>query len=195
MKKYILISLLGLGFLMNCTKEAIDVLPKDAMAPEDVFSTGAHCDLAILGCYDAAQSGYNTANDAKRGYPFGAASIEQADMRGEDMINVQSFFAYTYEGTYSITSANGQSHWETTFAMINKINGVIEGLQGAAESGIITDAVALDGQAEIRFLRALGLHEMLIHYALPYAATSGATHFGAPISLEPINSVAKVEEG
>jgi hypothetical protein len=194
MKKYILILMTGIGFLASCTEEAIDILPKDAIASEEVFSTAARCELAIVGCYDAAQSGYNTANDAKRGYPFGAASIEQADMKGEDMINVQSFFAYTYEGTYGVTSANGQSHWETTFAMINKINGVIEGLQSAEKDGILSSAKAADGEAEIRFLRALGLHEMLIFYSMPYKATADASHYGAPVSLEPINSISKVEE-
>jgi hypothetical protein len=194
MKKYIFILMLGFGCLMSCTEQAIDLEPKDALSYDVAFSTSDRCELAIIGCYDAAQSGYNRANSAKRGYPFGAASTEQGDMKGEDMVNVQSFFAVTYDATYTTASPNGQSHWETTFQMINKINIVIEGLRAAAESNVLTHEKALDGEAEVRFLRALGLHEILVFYAMPYGATSDASHYGAPVSLEAINSIAKVQE-
>jgi hypothetical protein len=138
-------------------------------------------------------SGYSTANSAYRGYPFGAATVEQGDMKGEDMINVQSFFAVTYNGTYSGSSPNGQSHWETNYAMINKINVVIEGLRTAGESGVLTAAKAADGEGEMRFLRALGIHELMVFYAMPYAATSDASHYGVPVSTEAVNSAEKVQ--
>jgi len=36
---------------------------------------------------------------------FGAAFVEQGDCRGEDVVNMQAFYQYTYEGTYNLTTA------------------------------------------------------------------------------------------
>jgi len=192
MNKYII--LLGIGLtVLSCTEQAIDLSPKSQISYDVAFETAERCDLAIIGCYAAAMSGYSTANSAYRGYPFGAATVEQGDMKGEDMINVQSFFAVTYNGTYSASSPNGQSHWETNYAMINKINVVIDGLRTAQESGVLTAAKAADGEGELRFLRALGIHELMVFYAMPYAATSDASHYGVPVSTEAINSAEKVQ--
>jgi hypothetical protein len=195
MKVYtILPAAILLGFsLWSCTDQAIELEPKDSITYDVAFATAERCDLAILGCYDAAQSGYYPGNDQRRGYPFGAASTEQGDMKGEDMVNTQSFFAVTYDGTYGTSSPNGQAHWECTYQMINKINVVIDGLRTAVETGVLTTAQAADGEAEVRFLRALGLHELLVFFAQPYAATPDASHYGVPVSLEPINTVEKVE--
>ena len=143
------IFLSGIGFLNSCTDEAINLEQKDAMNYEVVFSTPTRCELSIVGCYDAAQSGYYPGNDQRRGYPFGAATVQQGDMKGEDMMNIQQFFAVTYNGDYSVSSPNGQAHWECTYQMVNKINIVIEGLRDAAAKGIITAEKATDGEAEV----------------------------------------------
>lgn len=194
MKRNIIYLLFGLGVFASCTDQAINVDQKDAITYGVAFATPERCELSIVGCYDAAQSGYYPGNDQRRGYPFGAATVQQGDMKGEDMLNVQQFFAVTYNGDYSVSSPNGQAHWECTYQMINKINIVIEGLKDAAAKGIITNEKALDGEAEVRFLRALGLHELLVYFALPYAATPDASHFGVPISTVPINTIDKVNE-
>lgn len=192
MKKYILLAL-SLGILLSCTDEAINIKTKDSISYEVAFETLERCELCIVGCYDAAQSGYYPGNNQRRGYPFGAATVQQGDMKGEDMVNVQQFFAVTYGATYTESSPNGQAHWECTFQMINKINIVIEGLKMAKENGIITEQKALDGEAEVRFLRALGLHEMLVYFSEPYGATPDASHFGSPVSLVPVNSIESVD--
>lgn len=194
MKKVIYaIILSGVGLFYSCTDEAINLDQKDAITYDVAFATAARCELSIVGCYDAAQSGYYPGNDQRRGYPFGAATVQQGDMKGEDMLNVQQFFALTYNGDYLVSSPNGQAHWECTYQMVNKINIVIEGLRDAAAKGIITSEKALDGEAEVRFLRALGFHELLVFFAMPYKATPDASHFGIPISTAAINTIAEVE--
>ncbi len=192
--KKILFILFCVALLASCTDQAINLEQKDAITYGVAFSTPERCELAIVGCYDAAQSGYYPGNNQRRGYPFGAASIQQGDMKGENMVNVQQFFAVTYNGDYTVASPNGQAHWECTYQMINKINIVIEGLKTAAEKGVISQEKAIDGEAEVRFLRALGLHELLVFFALPYAATPDASHYGVPVSTVPINTIDKVEE-
>lgn len=185
---------LGVVLWVSCTDQAINLEQKDAITYDVAFATPERCELAIVGCYDAAQSGYYPGNDQRRGYPFGAATVQQGDMKGENMLNVQQFFAVTYNGDYTVASPNGQAHWECTYQMINKINIVIEGLRTAAENGVITQEKAIDGEAEVRFLRALGLHELLVYFSMPYAATSDASHFGVAVSTVPINTIEKVEE-
>ncbi|MEA5129118.1 MAG: RagB/SusD family nutrient uptake outer membrane protein [Proteiniphilum sp.] len=192
--KRILYILFSVALFFSCTDQAINIDQKDAITYDVVFSTADRCELAIVGCYDAAQSGYYPGNNQRRGYPFGAASVEQGDMKGEDMVNTQQFFAVTYGATYDVSSPNGQAHWECTYQMINKINIVIEGLKAAVEQGVITEEKAKDGEAEVRFLRALGLHELLVFFSMPYAATPDASHYGVPVSIVPINTIAKVEE-
>jgi hypothetical protein len=180
-------------FLTACDKDVLELMPLNSVGYEDAFKTPAMCELSMVGCYDAAQSGYYPGNDQRRGYPFGAASIEQGDMRGEDMLNVQAFFAITYGSTYGTSSPNGQALWECTYQMINKINICIEGFQLAATKGTLTEAKAKEYEGEARFLRALGYHELLIHFARPYKETADASHFGVPLNIVPINSIDKVE--
>ena len=115
-------------------------------------------------------------------------------MKGEDMVNVQAFFAVTYNGDYSVSSPNGQAHWECTYQMINKINITIDGLETALANGVITQEKYADAMGELHFLRALGFHEMLVFFCMPYAATPDASHYGIPVSIVPINSIDKVEE-
>lgn len=195
--KYFLGCALTLALLLSftaCEKETLDLLPANSIAYTDAFKTAKMCELSMVGCYDAAQGGYYPGNSQRRGYPFGAASIEQGDMRGEDMLNVQSFFLITYQSTYSSSSPNGQAMWECTYQMINKINICIDGFKMAGQLGTITPAKALEYEAEARFLRALGFHELLIHFAYPYAHTADASHLGIPVSTKPINSIETVDE-
>lgn len=194
MKKYIALLMVGLGVMASCTDDAINLSPKDSITYDVAFETAARCELAIVGCYDAAQSGYYPGNNQRRGYPFGAASVQQGDMKGEDMLNVQQFFAITYNGDYGTSSPNGRAHWECTYQMVNKINIVIDGLETALGNGVITQEKYNDAVGELRFLRALGFHEMLVYFCMPYAATADASHYGIPISIVPINSIEKVEE-
>ena len=177
----------------GCNNEVLDLMPINSVGYDDAFKTASMCELSMVGCYDAAQSGYYPGNDQRRGYPFGAASIEQGDMRGEDMLNVQSFFAITYQSTYGTSSPNGQAMWECTYQMINKINICIEGFQAAAKKGTITDAKAKEYEGEARFLRALGYHELLLHFARPYKETADGSHMGVPLNVVAINSIEKVE--
>lgn len=199
MKRNNKFKLFGIGviaftlLLSACNDKTLDLMPLDSVGYEDAFKTPAMCELSMVGCYDAAQSGYYPGNNQRRGYPFGAASIEQGDMRGEDMLNVQAFFAITYGSTYGTSSPNGQAMWECTYQMINKINICIEGFQLAATKGTLTEAKAKEYEAEAKFLRALGYHELLIHFARPYKETADASHLGVPLNLVPINSIEKVE--
>ena len=193
--KFILVASLTLALSLlhlSCDKEVTDLEPFDRITEAAAFQTPERIELSIVGVYDAAQSGFFLGG-AVRGYPFGAANVQQGDNRGEDMLNVALFYAITYESTYDPTTANNRFHWETLFGLVNKANIAIEGVRNAAQQGVISDAKAREYEGEVRFLRALAYHELLIHFARPYAHTPGATHMGIPIRDFAVNTAAALE--
>ena len=185
-------TMVGMMIVAPSCKKVLDVTPYTSFSDATAFTTAARVDAAMNGVYDAAQSGFY-AGGAVRGYPFGAANIEQGDMRGEDMLNDALFYQVTYEATQTTTSANQQYMFETLYSLINKANLMIEGVAGAVDAGTITQATADQYVAESRFLRALAHHELLIHFARPYADGNGSKQ-GIIYRQTGINSDAEVQE-
>jgi hypothetical protein len=195
MKRKYLGTLALSGFLAltmsGCEKE-LDLAPYNAFTDESVFTTPERVNLAINGVYDAAQSGFfNGAID--RGYPFGAANVQQGDCRGEDVINLQAFYQITYQSTYTPTSANNVNYWSSTYRLINFANIAIDGLAKAAANGIITADLAKSASAEMRFLRALSHHEMVVFFARPFLDGNG-DKLGVPYRDFPVNGSGPVDE-
>ena len=185
--------LLGVTLLASC-KKVLDVAPYDSLTDATAFSSAARVDLTMNGVYDAAQSGfYNGSYVNNRGYPFGSASIQQGDMRGEDMATQQTFYQITNEATYNATTANNVNMWGNLYALINKANLTVDGLAGAVTKGTITAAIGNQYTAECRFLRALAIHEALTHFARPFADGNGAK-LGVVIREFGINSDGTVEK-
>lgn len=189
------IGILALVISSSC-KKILDTQPNNSLPYSTSFSTSDKCVESLYGVYDAAQSGLYT-DGLIRGYPFGAANIEQAEARGEDMLNVQSFFQVTYQATYNATTANNVAMWNTLYGLINKANVCIDGFRGAGSAGVLTSAAALQYEAECRFLRAMAHHEAVINYARPYADNNGA-NLGIPyrdfaiVSTKTVDSVRKI---
>ncbi|MBC9931355.1 RagB/SusD family nutrient uptake outer membrane protein [Chitinophaga qingshengii] len=185
--------IIAVGFT-SCSKFT-ELTPKNQLADNTVFTDSAQVELALNGVYNAAAIGsYNDSYTAGRGYPFGAASIEQGEMRGEDMVNLEGFYEITYKAQYSTTSANNVNMWVNLYALINQANTFIEGVKAATGKGVISSAKGLQLESEARFLRALAHHELLIHFCRPYASKNGG-EMGIPYRTMAMNSVAKIEEG
>jgi hypothetical protein len=173
--------------LFSC-KKVLETSPNNSITSSSAFSTAARCALVLNGVYDAAQSSYYvTGTTELRGYPFGAASIEQGDVRGEDVVNIAAFFQITYQATYNSSSANCVALWKGLYVLINQANIAIDGFGTAATNGIIPAAIATQYQAECRFIRALAHHEALIHWARPYLDGNGNLT-GIPWRESPITS-------
>ena len=170
-KKIIAFSVL-VASLFACNK-VLDVTPYVSFSDATAFTSPQRVLLALNGVYDGAQSGFYVGN-VIRGYPFGAANVEQGDMRGEDMLNQAQFYQVTYEANYNSTTPNNGFMWQTLYALINRANLTIEGIQGAKAGGIIDNATALQYEAECRFLRAMAHHELVINFAKPYADGNGS---------------------
>lgn len=184
----IITGLLLFATVSTSCKKVLDTTRFDSITDATAFANADRCALTLNGIYDAAQStSFVNGTTDKRGYPFGAANIEQGDMRGEDMVNVAAFFQVTYQGTYNSTSPNCVALWKGLYILINNANIGIAGFKQAGTSGIVSAAVATQYEAECRFLRAMAHHEALIHWARPYLDGNGNTT-GIPYRDIPINT-------
>ncbi len=175
----------------GCSKYT-ELEPLNNLSETLAFSTPGNIELSVNGVYQAASVG-EYEGGAGRGYPFGAASTQQGEMRAEDMVNVQAFYAFTYEGTYTTVTANNKNHWEQLYALVNQANVMIQGVRGAAANGVISEEQALAYEAEGRFLRALAHHELLVFFCRPFADGNGDKP-GVPYRTVAITTGDAVEE-
>jgi hypothetical protein len=166
-------------------QDFLDLQPQTAFSDLTAYTSPERVALAVTGMYDAAQSGFY-AGGAVRGYPFGAAHVEQGDNRGEDVVNTQAFFAITYGSTYTPISANNDWHFQTLFALVNRCNVVLEGLETATVDVVLTQALLDSYKGEARFLRALAYHELLKHFCRPYSDNPTAPASGMPYRLTAV---------
>lgn len=200
-KKYNLLQPVGavvvalfLSVFASCEDQTVDLMPVDRLTDLTAFETPERCELAVAGVYDAAQNGDYLNTGLKRGYPFGAASIIQSEMRGEDMTLSAVFYDYTFSSTYDLVTGNNQAMWENSFACINRSNVVIEGINHAQEIGVLTEEIASQYLGECYFVRALTYHNLMIHFALPYGK-AGNSNYGLPYYEKPHNTPESIESG
>jgi len=192
-RKGLLIPMIALFLIFSSCEDVIDLQPYNQVSETAAFTTPALIALSVTGMYQAAQQGYY--NGAPRGYPFGAAFVEQGDCRGEDVINIATFYQLTYTATYSTTTLNNVWVWSDTYRLINRCNIVIDGVRKAGTSGVITAEQAALYEAEARTLRAYAYHELLIHFARPYRHSADASHLGVPYHETPFTTQGAIDAG
>lgn len=183
--------LLGLILFTASCKKFTQLQPLDAISETVAFDNPANVELVMNGVYQQAAIGTYSGSSG-RGYPFGSASIQQSEMRGQDMVNMATFYQFTYEATYSTSTANNINYWENLYNLINQANVFIDGVRKAGASGVITADQAKSYEGEARFLRALAHHELVINFSKPYADGAGSKP-GVPYRDTPINTPAAVQ--
>ncbi len=186
-----IVSAAALLFAVNAC-DITDIDPANRIPESTAFSDPALVLNTVIGAYEAAQRGFYL-GAVDRGYPFGAASTQQGDMRGEDMYNDQLFYEITYTGAWTPTTANNNGMWISLYRLINRTNIVLEGVQRAVNAGTITAEVGNGYRGEMLFLRALAHHELLIHFCRPYMDNPSA--MGVPYRDFAIDDAGKVADG
>jgi starch-binding outer membrane protein, SusD/RagB family len=171
--------------------DVTELQPIDALSESTAYETPERIELAVTGVYDGAQSGFY-AGGAVRGYPFGAAHLQQGDARGEDMVSVAAFYGVTYDGTYDATTPNNGFFWQTTYAMINRANVVIDGVKNAKEGGALTAAAKLAYEGELRFLRAMGHFYLLANFSRPFGDAPTTAAGGVPYRDQPVGTASGI---
>ncbi|MCX6220546.1 MAG: RagB/SusD family nutrient uptake outer membrane protein [Bacteroidia bacterium] len=183
--------------MINSCEKNINLQPFNQVSETAAFQTPALIALSVTGMYEAAQIGYygNPVSPAYRGYPFGAAFVEQGDNRGEDVVNTATFYQLTYTATYSTSSANNVNYWKDSYRLLNRCNIVIDGVKTAAAAKVITDAQSAIYTGEARLLRAMTYHELVLNFARPFKDTPTASHLGVPYFDKPFTTAAAIAEG
>jgi hypothetical protein len=194
--KTILLSVVVLG-MSSCTEEKIlDLKPVNNILSPDAFTTPTLIASYMNGVYNAAALGqYNaapTSPNGGRGYVWGAAFVEQGEARGEDVVNMATFYELTYKSTYDPTSANNVYYWVDGYRLINRCNLMIEGTTDAVTKGVISQVVANNYIGQAKFLRAITHLELLTYFARPYNYTAGATHPGIPYREVGVNTAEEI---
>lgn len=181
----------GLIFMSAC--QVTDLEPKTALSESTAFATPERIELAVAGVYDGGQSGFYLPGFGTRGYPFGAAHLQQGDVRGEDMISTQLFYAITYQNTYDPTSPNNGYYWQTAYAMINRANIVLDGVMKATPTTGMTQEKLDEYAGELRFLRAMAHHYLVVNWARPFNDNPNAAAGGIPYRETPITGGSTVD--
>lgn len=182
----------ALAMLGATSCDVTDLQPANIIPDAEAFADANRVNAAVLGIYEAAQRGFYL-GAVQRGYPFGAASTQQGDMRGEDMYNDQLFYEITYTNSNNPNSANNNGQWISLYRMINRANIVIENLDQAVTNGAITSELRDRYRGEALFLRALAHHELVVYFSRPYSDDPNS--MGIPYRTFAINDVSKVEPG
>lgn len=189
-----LVATLGILLFISCEDQVLNLAPYHQFTDNTAYTTPERCELAVIGAYAAAQMGrYSPSVGYARGYPFGAASILQGEMRGEDMVNVAAFYDYTYSGTYSTVTANNVAYWNTSFEAINRYNVVKAGIEEARDEGLFGESIANNYIAEMLFLRAMTYSSLMTHFAYPVNVT-GNNNYGLPLYTKAIRTNADIDE-
>jgi hypothetical protein len=192
--KWLIVPFLSVVLIVSSCQDIIELEPYNQVSETAAFTTPALIELSVMGMYQAAQRGFFNGTDF-RGYPFGAAFVQQGDSRGEDAVNNAAFYRFTYEGTYDPTTANNIFYWFDTYRLLNRCNIIIDGVNKAATAGTITADAAKAYEGEARLLRAAAYHELLVMFARPYKHTAGATHQGVPYYDKPFTNQNAIDEG
>ncbi len=183
-----------MSFLIHsCSEEKVlDLEPVNNISNDASYTTPSLIALSVNGMYNAAQIGYYNGTGG-RGYVWGSAFVQQGDNRGEDVVNLQAFYQFTYQATYDVNSANNVYYWVDAYRLINRCNLVIEGVTKAVSNNVITAAVGDNYIGQAKFLRAITHFELLAHFARPYNFTAGATHPGLPYREVGIDTQAEID--
>lgn len=175
----------------------LDFQPSGSLSDTTIPSSASTIELAVVGVYNTAQSGFylgTLTTGVIRGYPFGAAHVEQGDNRGEDVISTQAFYGITYDASYDPTTANNDYMWQTLYYLINSTNVVLDILNTTTPSGTLTQATIDNYKGEMYFLRALAHHELLKHFARPYSDNPNAANGGVVYRTAPVKGAAAADE-
>jgi len=190
--KIFAIAFLSIGLFSCSEEEILDLSPINQIGSQESYTTPSLVEASVNGMYNAAAIGYFNGAGA-RGYIWGAAFVQQNDCRGEDVVNEQAFYQFTYTNTYDSGTANNVYYWVDAYRLINRCNLVIDGVTGAVNNGIITSAVGNDYIGQAKFLRAITHFELLMHFARPYQFTAGATHPGIPYREVAIDTQVEID--
>ena len=181
--KYILITVLLVGIITapSCKREELlSPLPPTSIIDSFAFDTPERIINQVRALY----------SNLKNGQFYGGRYLIYNDIRSEEFLN-QLTNGVTGYGTWNFALTNTaqevQGLWSQAYYVINTANVFLDGLTTKGK-GVISDSLALDYEAEARFIRALSYYSLLQLYARPYWDGNGSKP-GLPLRLKGNKSI------
>ena len=164
----------------SCTDWLQEVDPAQSLPSGAAFSDAAGLETALVGAYDAIQSGPTDAG-AQTGDFGGAGIAMNANILSDNAAWRGSFPSYIDMFNRQLTANNGEvgGLWRTAYVAINQANLVLQSLEGLDDPAL-TEDVAASLQGEALFIRGWSHFVLVRYFALPYGPSSG-TDLGIPI--------------
>lgn len=197
-KHIVRITMASVLLVVASCSEILEFQPATSLSNTTAFATAGTIELTVVGVYNAAQSGFyngTLTTGVIRGYPFGAAHVQQGDNRGEDVVSTQAFYGITYDAAYDPTTANNDFMWQTLYYLINQANVVLDGLNNTTPTASLPQ-LTIDGyKGEMYFLRALAHHELLKHFSRPFSDNPTASNGGVVYRTSSVSDGSTADEG
>ncbi|MCK7555179.1 RagB/SusD family nutrient uptake outer membrane protein [Chitinophaga sedimenti] len=162
--------------MASCHDMVTDIDPENRINTNQVFSTAANMNTAVVGCYNSLQAG-----DMLQ-----ARALVLADVMGEDLVNRTNNFGDI--ARYNALSSNTMAArtWQAGYKAIADANRVIDGISKNVDK--TTPEQAQRWMAECKFVRAIAHFYLVNLYAQSYGFTADASHPGIPVMTQAFYS-------
>lgn len=150
MKKIAYISVLMIIILGAC--EVLDVKPYHSIPADEAITNAQQVESAILGCYDALQSG---------GY-YGLNFMVFGDLSADNLTHVGVTVTWGEFDNNTILADNGlvEGAWVAIYRVISRVNNALDKIP-MIDSDNMTDHQKYRAMAELKFLRALAHYDLM----------------------------------
>jgi hypothetical protein len=167
--------LVAIGSGTGCRKELLTALPENQLAESVSFETPDRFLSLLNGIY----------SQCKQGNLLGSRYTVFTDVRGEEFLNetgngVTGLQTWNHTVVESTNEINYM--WDAAYQTINSVNIYLEGAQ-ANSRNLGNDALLANYLGEVRFVRALCYHSLVLIYCRPYTDGNGS-NLGLPLRLK-----------
>jgi hypothetical protein len=178
---HLLIAGVLLGTATACdTNNVLDVDPTTSIPEEQAVVDAQTARAALAGVYNALQ-------DADDAYYYAESYVDFGDLRTDNTEHIGTFTQYQDNDDVDTRADDGvvEGIWDNIYEMITRANIIIARVPGLAD----LDPAERDNMlGQAYFLRALGYHDLVKHWAGPVPGNTD--NAAVPLRLEPVTDLA-----
>jgi starch-binding outer membrane protein, SusD/RagB family len=150
MKKIVYIPILLIWFISAC--DVLDVQPYHSMPADEAITDSAQVQSAIIGCYDALQSGSY----------YGLDFLIWGDLPADNLKHVGITVTWADIDNNNILADNGlvEGTWAAIYRVLSRVNNTMDQIPNI-DNERLTQTGKNVALAELRFLRALAHYDLM----------------------------------
>jgi hypothetical protein len=178
--QHLLIAGVLLGTATGCESDRVlDVDPTTSIPDEQAIVNAQTARAALAGVYNALQ-------DADNGWYYAETYIDFGDLRVDNSEHIGTFTQYQDNDDVDTRAADGavEGMWDNVYEMITRANILVARVPSVTD----LDAAERDNMlGQAYFLRALGYHDLVKHWAGPIPGNNN--NEGVPLRLDPVTDL------